>query len=153
MRELSVRQAQLNKDVSVEHIEGKRNIADIFTKEMKDTVHFQSLALTITSPRRISELLASPSPRKSPDPVPSPIVEPTGPLSTPAASAALATVGGIEVDNTDYPPTAVLELARLLTTPGAQAHLLALVRVLSTQTATQQTAIGDPTTKTITALA
>jgi hypothetical protein len=32
MRELAVRTAQLNKEVSVEHIEGKLNIADIFTK-------------------------------------------------------------------------------------------------------------------------
>ncbi len=149
-----MRTAQHNKEIAVEHIEGKRNIAGIFTKEMKDTAHFQSLAFTITSPRRISEIITSPTTGKPLSSIPlPPVVALDTTLAPPAASAALATVGGIEVDNTDYPPTAVLELARLLATPGAQAHLLALVRVLSTQTATQQTAIGDPTTKTIAALA
>jgi hypothetical protein len=41
MRELGVRLAQLNGDIDVCHIEGKRNSADTFTKEIKDASHFQ----------------------------------------------------------------------------------------------------------------
>jgi hypothetical protein len=41
MRELGVRQSQQLGDVNVQHIDGKRNIADLFTKEIKDAPHFQ----------------------------------------------------------------------------------------------------------------
>jgi hypothetical protein len=57
MRELGVRQSQQLGDVDVRHIDGKRNIADLFTKEIKDASHFQKMAFTITTPRRIVDLL------------------------------------------------------------------------------------------------
>jgi hypothetical protein len=60
MHELAVSSTQQNKDISIEHITGKFNIADIFTKEMKDTNHYNSLALAITSPHRILEILQLP---------------------------------------------------------------------------------------------
>jgi hypothetical protein len=56
MRELGVRLAQLNGDIDVRHIEGKRNIADLFTKEIKYASHFQEMAFTITTPRLVADL-------------------------------------------------------------------------------------------------
>jgi hypothetical protein len=56
MRELGVRLSQKKGDVNIQHIDGKRNIADIFTKEMKDTAHFQKMAFTITSPRLVADM-------------------------------------------------------------------------------------------------
>jgi hypothetical protein len=56
MRELGVRLAQTKGNVDVRHIEGKRNIADIFTKEIKDSSHFQEMAFTITTPRLVADL-------------------------------------------------------------------------------------------------
>jgi hypothetical protein len=56
MRKMTVRNAQLLGHISVQHIEGQRNISDLLTKEMKDVSHFTEMAHTITSPRRISSL-------------------------------------------------------------------------------------------------
>jgi hypothetical protein len=55
MRELSVRLWQKLGLVEVRHISGKTNIADIFTKEIKDTQHFRNMAFTITTPRLIAD--------------------------------------------------------------------------------------------------
>jgi hypothetical protein len=44
MRELSVRLYQRLGYVDVQHIKGKKNVADIFTKEIKDDNHFRSMA-------------------------------------------------------------------------------------------------------------
>jgi hypothetical protein len=43
MRENRIREKIASKLVSIHHIDGKINIADIFTKEMKDTSHFVEL--------------------------------------------------------------------------------------------------------------
>jgi hypothetical protein len=43
MRENRVRENVANNFVSIHHVEGKKNIADIFTKEMRDTSHFVEL--------------------------------------------------------------------------------------------------------------
>jgi len=43
MRENHVHENVENHFVSIEHIGGKQNLADLFTKEMKDTVHFVEL--------------------------------------------------------------------------------------------------------------
>ena len=56
LRENLVRHYQRMNAIVVLHIEGKRNIADLFTKEMKDTPHFEAMANTITSPRLIINL-------------------------------------------------------------------------------------------------
>jgi len=40
MRENRIRENIASKFVSIHHIDGKINLADIFTKEMKDTSHF-----------------------------------------------------------------------------------------------------------------
>jgi hypothetical protein len=55
MRELSVRLWQKLGLVEVRHISGKTNIADIFSKEIKDTQHFRNMAFTITTPRMIAD--------------------------------------------------------------------------------------------------
>jgi hypothetical protein len=57
MRELGVRQSQQLGDVHIRHIDGKRNTADLFTKEIKDASHFQKMAFTITTLRRIADML------------------------------------------------------------------------------------------------
>jgi hypothetical protein len=54
MRELSVRLYQKLGYVNVQHMEGRKNIADIFTKEIKDAKHFRSMAFTITPPRLLA---------------------------------------------------------------------------------------------------
>jgi hypothetical protein len=56
MRELGVRQSQQQGAVDVRHIDGKRNIANLFTKEIKDAPHFQKMTFTITTPRRIADM-------------------------------------------------------------------------------------------------
>jgi hypothetical protein len=56
MRELGVRQSQQLGDVDVHHIDGKRNIADLFTIEIKDATHFQKMAFTINTPRHIADM-------------------------------------------------------------------------------------------------
>jgi len=43
MRENLVRENVENQFVSIQHIGGKLNLADLFTKEMKDTTHFVEL--------------------------------------------------------------------------------------------------------------
>jgi hypothetical protein len=43
MKENLVRENIANQFVTIKHIDGKKNIADIFTKEMKDTGHFVEL--------------------------------------------------------------------------------------------------------------
>jgi hypothetical protein len=43
MRENHVRENIQSNFVSIQHIEGKLNLADIFTKEMKDTSHCVAL--------------------------------------------------------------------------------------------------------------
>jgi hypothetical protein len=43
MRENRVRENVTSKFVSIHHVDGKHNIADIFTKEMRDTAHFVEL--------------------------------------------------------------------------------------------------------------
>ena len=40
IRENAVREAVSNKVINIQHIAGKVNIADLFTKEDKDTTHF-----------------------------------------------------------------------------------------------------------------
>jgi hypothetical protein len=56
MRELSVRLWQKLGLVEVQHISGKTNIPDIFTKEIKDTQHFRNMAFTtITTPQMIAD--------------------------------------------------------------------------------------------------
>jgi hypothetical protein len=56
MRELGVRLAQQSGHVDIQHIDGKKNIADLFTKEIKDSKHFQAMAFTITTPRLIVDI-------------------------------------------------------------------------------------------------
>ena len=51
IREVAVRDAQRLGEVSVGHIPGTLNVADIFTKEMKDTAHFVALRASIMSRR------------------------------------------------------------------------------------------------------
>lgn len=51
MKENRVRESILNKFVIIKHIDGKLNLADIFTKEMKDTSHFVELCNLIMSSR------------------------------------------------------------------------------------------------------
>ena len=51
IRENAIRESVDNKFIKVLHIEGKTNLADHFTKEMKDVMHFKSLRnLTIQDP-------------------------------------------------------------------------------------------------------
>jgi hypothetical protein len=56
MRKLGVRQNQKDGKVDICHIKGKHNIADLFTKEIKDSTHFQRMAFTITSPRLVANM-------------------------------------------------------------------------------------------------
>jgi len=51
MKENRVRESILSKFVIIKHIDGKLNLADIFTKEMKDTSHFVELCNLIMSSR------------------------------------------------------------------------------------------------------
>jgi len=51
MRENRVRENILSKFVTICHVDGKINIADIFTKEMKDTTHFVELRDLFMRPR------------------------------------------------------------------------------------------------------
>ena len=51
MRENRVRENVVTKFVSILHVEGKKNIADIFTKEMKDVAHFVALRDLFMCPR------------------------------------------------------------------------------------------------------
>jgi hypothetical protein len=51
MRENLVRENVENSFVSIEHIGGKQNLANLFTKEMKDTGHFVELRDLMLRPR------------------------------------------------------------------------------------------------------
>ena len=51
MRENLVRENVENNFVTIEHVGGKVNIADLFTKEMKDTNHFVTLQNLMMHPR------------------------------------------------------------------------------------------------------
>jgi hypothetical protein len=51
MRENRVRENIASRFISVCHIDGRINIADIFTKEMKDASHFVELRNLIMCPR------------------------------------------------------------------------------------------------------
>jgi hypothetical protein len=51
MKENRVRENILSKFVSIPHVDGKVNIADIFTKEMKDMSHFVALHDLFMRPR------------------------------------------------------------------------------------------------------
>jgi hypothetical protein len=54
MRENLVRENVAAKFVSVQHIGGKVNLADLFTKEMKDTAHFVELRDLMMRPRAVT---------------------------------------------------------------------------------------------------
>jgi hypothetical protein len=54
MRENLVRENVENKFISVQHVGGKLNLADLFTKEMKDTTHFVALRDLMMRPRGIT---------------------------------------------------------------------------------------------------
>ncbi len=54
MKENRVRENVLNAFVSIHHVEGKVNLADLFTKEMKDTSHFVELRDIMMKPRLCS---------------------------------------------------------------------------------------------------
>ncbi len=54
MKENRVRENVLNAFVSIHHVEGKVNLADLFTKEMKDTSHFVELRDLMMKPRLCS---------------------------------------------------------------------------------------------------
>jgi hypothetical protein len=56
MRELSVRLAQRDNQVSIRHIPGKHNISDLLTKEIKDPTHYRNMAFTMTSPRLLADI-------------------------------------------------------------------------------------------------
>jgi hypothetical protein len=53
MKENRVRENVANQFVHVQHIDGKINLADIFTKEMKDVTHFIELRDRIMCPRLV----------------------------------------------------------------------------------------------------
>jgi hypothetical protein len=54
MKENRIRENILSKFVSIQHVDGKTNLADIFTKEMKDTAHFLALRDSFMKPRPAS---------------------------------------------------------------------------------------------------
>jgi hypothetical protein len=51
MQENLVRENVRNNFVSIQHVGGKQNLADLFTKEMKDTGHFVELRDLMLRPR------------------------------------------------------------------------------------------------------
>lgn len=53
MRENMVRENVTNNFIQIKHIGGKQNLADLFTKEMKDTAHFVELRDLMMRPRGI----------------------------------------------------------------------------------------------------
>ena len=56
IRENAIRESVDNDFIKVLHIAGKTNIADLFTKEMKDISHFTKLSnLVVTSPHSTEE--------------------------------------------------------------------------------------------------
>ena len=53
MKENHVRENVENSFVLIKHITGKQNLADLFTKEMKDTSHFVELRDLMMQPRTV----------------------------------------------------------------------------------------------------
>ena len=51
MRENRVRENVMSKFVSIQHIDDKLNLADIFTKEIKDVAHYVDLRDLVMCPR------------------------------------------------------------------------------------------------------
>jgi hypothetical protein len=51
MKENRIRENIMSKFVTIKHVNGKINIADIFTKEMKDVTHFTELRDLFMKPR------------------------------------------------------------------------------------------------------
>jgi hypothetical protein len=56
MKENRVRENVLSNFVTIKHVNGKTNLADLFTKEMKDIGHFVELRDLMLRPRLLSEL-------------------------------------------------------------------------------------------------
>ncbi len=54
MKENRVRESILSNFVTIKHIDGKVNLADIFTKEMKDLNHFVELRDLIMCSRLVT---------------------------------------------------------------------------------------------------
>ena len=52
LRNMAVRAAQWDGKTIIKHIDGKKNISDILTKEHKNPIHYRRMASVITSPRR-----------------------------------------------------------------------------------------------------
>ncbi len=50
-RENRIRENIISQFVSIQHVHGKINLADIFTKDMKDTTHFVELQDMFMCPR------------------------------------------------------------------------------------------------------
>ena len=48
---MAVRLHQRLGDTEIHHVEGKKNVADPFAKEMKDAQHCMALASAVASPR------------------------------------------------------------------------------------------------------
>jgi hypothetical protein len=61
MCELGVHQSQQLGDIYMRHSDGKCNIADLFTKEIKDAPHFQKMAFTSTTPQRVLDMIPTTS--------------------------------------------------------------------------------------------
>lgn len=57
IRELAVRGAEAAGTINISHIDGKINVADLLTKEMKDDAQFQQLAMVSTSPLKVEDYL------------------------------------------------------------------------------------------------
>ena len=58
IRENAIRESVDNSFVKILHIEGKTNLADMFTKEMKDTTHFLNLRnIIVTSPPKSAPIV------------------------------------------------------------------------------------------------
>ena len=51
IREVAVRDDVKAGDITVTHLPGKVNIADLFTKEIRDSAHFREMAFRLISPR------------------------------------------------------------------------------------------------------
>ena len=54
LREMFVREAQRQGFITVLHIDGTSNVADILTKEMKDSTHYLQLVEAVTSLRLLA---------------------------------------------------------------------------------------------------
>ena len=54
MRENLVRENVRNNFISIQHVGGKQNLADLFTKEMKDIAHFVELRDLMMRPRGVT---------------------------------------------------------------------------------------------------